>query len=232
MAPERLAGWLRGFAERHGPPAVSAGSATVVLRGADGELAECHVPFPPLAVGRDGEGLESDTIIPGGGGFDPLLEPHTAALVEHALRPRRVGVVLVRLGGHAVGVFEGAELVVSKVGARLVQGRTAAGGWSQRRFARRRANQAAQARESAADTVARVLVPHLDGLAGVVLGGDRRSVEVLRGDRRLSGVFAREVGDFLPVPDPRLQVLADTPRLFRAVKVRLTAPGENGADPL
>lgn len=137
-----------------------------------------------------------------------------------------MGVVLVRLGGYAAGVFEGERLVASKVGARLVQGRTAAGGWSQQRFARRRRQQAGQAREAAADAAARVLLPWLGRLEAVVFGGDRRSVDALRGDRRLDPLFALEAGPFLTVPDPRLQVLQDTPRDFRAVRVRVVEPGE------
>jgi hypothetical protein len=37
--------------------------------------------------------------------------------------------------------------------------------------------------------------------------------------------MARAVERFLTVPDPRLAVLKDTPRLFRAVRIRLTEPG-------
>src|SRR5437868_5802736 len=73
-------------------------------------------------------------------------------LVAHVTAERTVGVVLVRMGGYAAGVFRGSGLVVSKVGSRLVQGRTAAGGWSQQRFARRRQNQADKAFDVAADT--------------------------------------------------------------------------------
>ena len=53
-----------------------------------------------------------------------------------------LAVVLVRRGGYAVGVASGDRLTAHKVGTRYVQSRTAAGGWSQQRFARRRANQA------------------------------------------------------------------------------------------
>ncbi len=53
-----------------------------------------------------------------------------------------LAVVLVRRGGYAVGVGSGDRLTSHKVGSRYVQSRTAAGGWSQQRFARRRANQA------------------------------------------------------------------------------------------
>ena len=43
-----------------------------------------------------------------------------------------------RRGGYAVGLASGGGFTASKVGSRHVQSRTAAGGWSQQRFARRR----------------------------------------------------------------------------------------------
>ena len=203
VAPERLNRWIDGFAARHGPPRVTASAEVVRLDGADGAVAECQVPFPPLT--------------PSGGG--PL-----ARLITHVRTERRVGVLLVRLGGHAAGVFQGSELLSSKVGSRLVHGRSSAGGWSQRRFARRREKQVVQAHEAAAEVALRVLGPCVGELEAVVLGGDRRAVDALRSDRRLAPVFALESGPFLTVPDPRLVVLRDTPAQFRAVRVRVSDP--------
>lgn len=196
VPPARLAGWLEGFAERHDGFSAEEDARVVRLRAGDGALAECHVPFPPL---------EGD-------------------LTGHVLRDRRVGVLLVRLGGYACGVFDGDRLVVSKVGARPVHGRSAAGGQSQRRFARRRDGQAREALRAAADTAARVLAPRAGEFAAVVCGGDRRAVDALRGDRRLGALFALETGPFIDVPDPRLGVLKETPPRFRAVRVRLLDP--------
>ena len=196
VPPERLQRWLDGFAERHEGFSVEPGARVVLLRAGDGTLAECHVPFPPL----DGE------------------------LTGHVLRERRVGVLLVRLGGYACGVFDGDRLADAKVGARLVHGRSAAGGQSQRRFARRRDGQARAALRAAGDTAARVLVPQAAGLAALVCGGDRRAVDALRGDRRRDPLFALEAAPFLTVPDPRLAVLRETPPRFRAVRVRLVEP--------
>ena len=51
--------------------------------------------------------------------------------------------------------------IASKVGSGYVQGRTKAGGWSQQRFARRRANQAHALWNDAADVAARILLAHL-----------------------------------------------------------------------
>ncbi len=203
VPPERVHPWIDGFAGRHGPFEASGDERMVRLVAADGAVAELHVPFPPMRPGP----------------------PHVTRLVEHAGAERRVGVVLVRLGGYAAGVFHGSGLVASKVGSRLVQGRTAAGGWSQQRFARRRENQAGKAFEVAAETALRVLSPHLGELDAVVFGGDRKAVDSLRSDRRLAPLLALEAEPFLVVPDPRLAVLRETPGLFRAVRIRVVDPG-------
>jgi peptide subunit release factor 1 (eRF1) len=137
-----------------------------------------------------------------------------------------VGVFLLRLGGFAAGVFTGSppRLVSSKVGTRLVHGRSAAGGTSQHRFARRRENQATAAIGAAADTAVKVLVPYAGRLDAVVLGGDRRAISGARADPRLRPVMRHAVDRFLTVPDPRLAVLRDAPRLFLAVRIHLTGP--------
>ena len=82
--------------------------------------------------------------------------------MAHAVAARTIGVLLVRLGGYAVGVFAGSppRLVSSKTGSRPVHGRSAAGGWSQHRFARRRENQAATALRAAADAAAGIFGPY------------------------------------------------------------------------
>jgi hypothetical protein len=231
VAPERFPGWAGSFADRHGELTAEPGPEELVLRAADGAVAECHVPFPPMPV-------------PSGG--DPAALATAAA--AHAAAARTVGVLLVRLGGYAAGVFAGSPpvLVASKTGSRLVHGRSAAGGWSQQRFARRREKQAAGALGAAADAAVRVLGPYLgpdrpgqpgpqrasrDAPAGtggrldaVVLGGDRRAIAGVSRDPRLAAVLELAVDRFLTVPDPRLAVLRDCPRLFRAIRVLLTGP--------
>jgi peptide subunit release factor 1 (eRF1) len=133
-------------------------------------------------------------------------------------------VLLVRLGGYAAGVFEGRELVASKVGSRQVHGRSAAGGQSQQRFARRREGQVRVALAAAADNVVRILVPEAGRLDAVVLGGDRAAVDEVLADRRLAPLLPLVTGRLLDVPDPRLAVLAATPDLFRSVRIRLLEP--------
>jgi hypothetical protein len=46
----------------------------------------------------------------------------------------------------------------------------------------------------------------------------------LREDPRLAPYFELAVDRFLTVPDPKLTVLKDAPRLFLAVRIRLREP--------
>jgi Actinobacteria/chloroflexi VLRF1 release factor len=220
VSPQRLAGWVQSFAQRHGELAVEPNTGEpntgepntgeVVFRAGDGSIARCAVPFPPLPPGPPGEPAA-------------VVADRIAA---HACADRTVGVLLVRLGGYAAGVFTGTApvLAASKVGSRLVHGRSAAGGTSQRRFARRRENQAHQALAAAADTAAAVFGGYSGKLDAVVLGGDRRALARLRTDPRLTPYFALATDRVLAVPDPRLSVLSGTPRLFRAITVTITEP--------
>lgn len=209
VAPGRLAVWLEQFEQRHGPAKIEPGAGLLTVVAEDGSRAECHTPFPANGVIASAEHLTAN-----------------------ATADRTVGVLLVRLGGYAAGVFAGAgpRLIASKVGARLVHGRSAAGGTSQQRFARRREKQASEALSAAADCAAGVFGPHR--LDAVVLGGDRRAMAKVRADPRLRRYFALAVDRFLTVPDPRLAVLRETPRRFRAIRVRLTEEpgGGRGAD--
>ena len=215
VPPERLVTWVVTFAERHGgaagqPVTTGESGAAVTFTAADGATAECHPPFPPLPAG-----------VPG------AVRAAAEALAAHAAADRTVGVLLVRLGGYAAGVFSGSppRLVDSKTGSRPVHGRSAAGGWSQQRFARRRENQAATALRAAADAAAEVFGRYgPDQLDAVVLGGDKRSAAGLTDDARLEKYLAKATGRFLTVPDPRLTVLRDIPRAFLATRVRLTEP--------
>jgi hypothetical protein len=212
VSAERFPGWIDSFARRHGEsasPGTSLAGEPVTFTAADGAVAECHPPFAESFAVPDCDQ---------GGGV-------TAAIAAHARVPRTVGVLLVRLGGYAAGVFTGypPELADAKVGSRLVHGRSAAGGWSQQRFARRREKQANEALEAAAGTALAVFGrgPSLDA---VVLGGDKRAMAELRDDPRLAPYLALATERFLTVPDPKRAVLEGTPKLFTAVRIRLTEP--------
>lgn len=204
VAPERLERWLRGWEERHPGGSAMVTPEVVTFRAADGASARCHVPFPPLPE-EGGDVVE--------------------VLVAHALRERTVAVLLCRRGGHAVGVFRGTRLVASKVGSRLVHGRSAAGGWSQHRFERRRRNQARHAREAAAGEMVRILEPWRERLDAVLVGGDRRALGLLARDARLAPFLARaEARRLDALPTPRLRVLKRAPTHFRTVVIEVRDP--------
>jgi hypothetical protein len=205
VPPERLERWLERWAERHGEVArTRIGAERVTFEAAAGAVLDCDPPFPPLPREAAGshEGL------------------HAGPLLEHVRRDRVVGVLLVRLGGHAAGVFSGSRLVDSKVGSRLVHGRHRAGGSSQRRFERRREGQARVALEAAAGVAARVLLPHRADLEALVLGGDRGAVAEVLADPRLRPLVPLVQEGVLDVPDPRLDVLRRMPERFRATVLR------------
>jgi hypothetical protein len=202
LPPGRLTRWLDRWAAEHAPVAsTEIGENEVGFVADDGARVVCEPPFPPLSAPSRGARA----------GFDP------APLLDHVRRERTVGVLLVRLGGHAAGVFEGERLVDSKVGSRLVHGRHRKGGSSSGRFARRREGQARAAMEQAADVAARVLLDRQ--LDAVVLGGDRRALHTVLADRRLAALRPLVAGRILDVPDPRLAVLRAMPERFLATIV-------------
>lgn len=250
---ERIERWVTNFAARHGgatiepsitdsdgeespddegPPGrtgpatnrtvpdddSSPGSDVLRLRGADGEIADLRCWSVPAAqVNRPAPG-------------DATTAEALAAIAAWVAPPTHLGLVLIRRGGYAVGRAEGASLASHKSGTRYVQSRTAAGGWSQQRFARRRSNQADALLVTVAERLRTLLVAeqHAPRPAGLVVGGDRaltaRLLELLTQDavtRDLPDLPRRELPD---LPDPRLEVLRTALRRGRAVRVRVADP--------
>lgn len=148
--------------------------------------------------------------------------PEGDSLADWAAPPSRLGLVLVRRGGYAVGAAVGAELTAHHCGTRYVQSRTAAGGWSQQRFARRRGNQADALVGSVVDRARAMLGGvRLDAL---VAGGDKALVRQVLEDSRLRALAALPRREFHDIPDPRFVVLQRVLRRGRAVQIRLTDP--------
>jgi Actinobacteria/chloroflexi VLRF1 release factor len=200
VPPQRLERWLERWVDEKRPvERTRVRPECVTLIAAGGAQLRCEPPFPPLAAAA-GERA----------GYDP------GPLLEHVARERVVGVLLVRLGGHAAGVFAGRRLVASKVGRRPVHGRHRAGGSSQRRFERRREGQGRVALEAAADAAAAILLPHAKDLDAVALGGDRRALATVLQDPRLKPLSPLTAERVLDVPDPRPDVLRGTPDQFLA----------------
>ena len=204
VPPDRLEGWFDRFAGRNdGVRTTILRPHEVVVTGGNGTTATAVVPFGPLEVESTFNGL--------------AVEP----LITHVLRSRRIGLLLVRLGGHSLGLAKDGRVLVSRTDRHLVHGRSAAGGWSQKRFARRRDGQAHDALRAAADDAFEVLLPRLSEMDALVLGGDRRALDELREDRRLAPLFAIADTRILDVPEPRRTVLDEAAERAIAVEIVL-----------
>ena len=171
------------------------------MSATDGAAAIVEVPFGPLPAG------------------DPL-----PALVAHVLLPRTIGVLVVRRGGYGIAVVDGPVVRTSKIGRRHVQGRTAAGGWSQQRFARRRDGQTRVAASAAADHAAALLLPAVADLVALVTGGDRSMVGDVLDDPRLAPLRPLLSPHVLAVGDPDRRTFDAAIIAARAVRITLTPP--------
>ena len=204
VAPERLSRWIAGFRTRHGSVTVAPSSTGfLTLVGADDDTATFHPAYGMSVPGSGASLLDLD------------------AFVEAASSPRLMGFVLARRTAVAVGVASGLDLVASKIETFYVQSRTAAGGWSQQRYARRRSNQAAAGVREAADLVLRLVVPPAPTLAAVVCGGDRPTVEAIMSDPRLDALVPLRDPRLLDVAEPRHAVLVDAVAAAYAVPIHL-----------
>jgi hypothetical protein len=181
------------LAPLEGEPGRTTYADGVVRIEAGGELITVR---PPFGLAHEGE----DNVVR----LEPLFD---ALAVDHV-----VAALLVRLGGYAVGVFEGERLVASKVGSRFVKGRHKKGGSSSGRFRRRRDEQARELIEEAAEVAARTLEPWRDRVEFAALGGDRTAIDrVLAASPELGWLSERALPRFFTVPDPRRAVLDRLP---------------------
>ena len=195
----------QNLAKRLGPLEGSAGRAVYGDGSARIELDEATLTVtPPFGLDHEGD-------------YDVV---RTAPLLDALEAEATVAVLLVRMGGYAVGVFEGERLVASKVGSRFVKGRHKKGGSSSNRFRRRRGEQERELVDAAAAEAARVLGPWRDRVDHVALGGDRSAVSrVLESRADLDWLQPLTLERFFDVPEPRLRVLEELPYQLYAAKV-------------
>jgi hypothetical protein len=196
---DRVPGWVNRFSGRNdGLASIEATASAVTLTAGDGTSAELLVPFAPMSVG-DREPIE--------------------ALLDHVKGIAAVGILAARAGAHSVGVVRHGVVVASKTDRAYVQGRTAAGGWSQQRYARRRGNQLTASLNDAADDAAKVLLPVVSQLNAIVFAGDAVALDRIRADSRLEalrGLPSRTFGD---VPEPRRNLLDELAERVLAVEI-------------
>ena len=183
VPPSRVERWFDNFADRHGGFTCRVESGSLAGSAPDGAACRGRLPF----------GREYDAA------------PDVASFAAAVAAPVCWGLLLVRKGGFAVARLQAGEIIASKVGQRHVQGRTKAGGQSQQRFARRRANQARVAYEAAGEHAFRLLAGQ--PLEALVCGGDRQAVHEVLADPRLAALSSLRTEPWLDVSDPRRAVL-------------------------
>lgn len=199
----RLAGWVERFGAAHGGFRLNEDDDGVRLVAADGTMALLQAPWP--ADGRPGRGA------------DPLER-----LGSVASQPRTAGLVLVRRGGYAVAVAKEGAVLASKTGSLYVQSRTAAGGQSQQRFARRRANQADDLVEKVASQAAAIFGGHL--MEYLAPGGDRTLAGLVMDQPALRLYATLPRLAFLDVPDPKGSVMRKAAADVCSIRIQVADP--------
>jgi hypothetical protein len=225
--------WCAGFVVRHGEAVAHREGDAITLTAVDGALARIHSPFgwpnPVLDVAAAAGGL----------GAAAGVAAVVGAAVGELTAPRLCAVLLVRRGGYACAVIRDGQVETSKVGTRYVQGRTAAGGWSQHRFARRRENQTNDLLGAVADVAVRLLLPLTGPPVGaragapagarrsgpwLVTGGDPPLVAKVLAEHRLRPLTRLPVGPHLAVGDPRSDVVRAIGERLSSARIQLTDP--------
>lgn len=193
VTPGRLDRWTSNFLGRHGATTLNTVDGALVGFAGDGSWFEARLPFGRRYVG-----------------------PATTEAFEVACAPPDDwGLLLVRKGGFAVARLNGSTVLADKVGQRHVQGRTKAGGWSQKRYARRRDQQAEEAYRAAADHATRVLAD----TPALVVGGDRVALETVLSR---TGMTDRVVARLADVREPRRGVFEEALLDASAVTISVT----------
>jgi peptide subunit release factor 1 (eRF1) len=116
-----------------------------------------YVVWPPFPVGKNADARC----------YDPA---HLLALLKHDWR---LGLVLVRLGHYAIGLFTGERLIDGKAGTGLVHARHHKGGSSSQRFARHREKQMETFFTRIEGHARDLIEPHLKEIDYILYGGTR-----------------------------------------------------------
>jgi hypothetical protein len=239
VSAARVERWVGGFGERHPGVLAAVHADRVELAAPDGSSAILYPAFGPIGLTADPTNPIPDlanpipdlvnpaespvnlgSIGPGAGVPGPTPAQAAAALVANAYSVPVLRALLIRRGGYACAVLTGERVTSSKVGSRYVQGRTAAGGWSQQRFARRRDGQVHGLIGTATEVAVRVLLPGL-GDDALITGGDRALIDRVLADPRLRPLSRLRRGLHLEIGDPKFDLVKELPERGRAIRIAL-----------
>jgi peptide subunit release factor 1 (eRF1) len=125
-------------------------------------------------------------------------------------RDRKLGLILVRLGRYAVGVFNGDKLVAGKAGTGLVHARHHKGGSSANRFARHRLKQMEYFFTRVEEHAREILSPYLGEIEYVMYGGAHDTLTRMRNQCAFfQSLQPRTLDRLIPVREPRRATLED-----------------------
>jgi hypothetical protein len=162
--------------------------------------------------------------------WENVARIETAPLRAHLTAPRRVGLLVVRLGGYGAGVYEDEQLVSGKHGVRFVKNRNKKGGSSSNRFRRRRGEQARDAYDRACAVAEEVLAPYAKLLDEFVLAGDRIGLEQVIERSRLLTTLTQGAHTLpIHVPEVRRALLEGLGRELWSSSVELTRQTVGGS---
>ena len=221
VGADRLERWVAGFGDRHPGVRTTVHADRVELEAADGSSAILYPAFDPLI--DPAAGLPD---LPGLRGVaaqapdEPTPAQAAAALVANAHSVPVLRALMIRRGGYACAVLTGDQVTSSKVGSRYVQGRTAAGGWSQQRFARRRDGQVHGLVGTTTEVAVRILLPGL-GDDALITGGDRALIDRVLADPRLQPLHRLRRGLHLEIGDPKFDLVKELPERGRGIRIAL-----------
>ncbi|MCW1249900.1 acVLRF1 family peptidyl-tRNA hydrolase [Acaricomes phytoseiuli] len=224
VTADRLSGWAERFDASHGGYIGRLDGPALLLEAADGSAARLSSPWPEddmstlLASSRvsSADSARSGTAL-----AETELESTITILAERAGRPASIALILIRRGGYALGFARSGKLLAAKTGTRYVQSRTAAGGWSQQRFARRRENQASAMAKAVAEHAAALALAQADYL---LPGGDKALLEEVLDQPAAAALDGLPRLAFRAVPDPKRAVLAEVARTSAAIRIDVTDP--------
>jgi len=141
-------------------------------------------------------------------GLRPGFEPGPLRSVLE--RDWKLGLILVRLGRYAVGVFDGNKLLAGKAGTGLVHARHHKGGSSANRFARHREKQMEYFFTRVEGHAREILGPYVGGIDYIIYGGTRDTLgRMWRQCAFFESLRSKTIDRLISLREPRRSTLED-----------------------
>ncbi len=155
---------------------------------------KAHVVWPPFPLRATGSARC----------YDPS---NLAAMLKHDWL---LGLILVRLGQYAIGLFKGEQLIDGKAGTGLVHARHHKGGSSSQRFARHREKQMETFFTRVEGHARDLLEPHVKEINYILYGGTRDTLLTMwRQCAFFRSLEGKAINRLLSVREPRRSTFAE-----------------------